>query len=309
MQVRRHCHSGRHARTGLAESAHKTQSHEPGASKPGSSHSQAAAADSNGSGQVEKHVVHWGYAGANGAKHWGELSPDWRLCGSGKRQSPINIDGSGNADLYKLGFRYDSVPLRVVNNGHTVKIDYGTRHEESVAIGGKEYPIKTKPSYASELHLGDVAYRLLQFHVHTPSEHVVAGEPYPMEVHLVHQNAGGNLAVVGIFFKHGNTNSTVQKVLDHVSTQVNDEQVAEDVRINANDLLPRDTAVFHYSGSLTTPPCSENVNWFVMQTPNRGIAVSNRPALAHHGQQCPSGSTAQLARHPVFTLVGLGLRS
>jgi carbonic anhydrase len=88
-----------------------------------------------------------------------------------------------------------------------------------------------------------------------------------MEVHLVHKSADGNLAVVGVLLKRGKENPTLKKVLDHVSGNINEVKHVQGVSINANDLLPANRDVFHYSGSLTTPPCSENVNWYVMKTP------------------------------------------
>jgi len=115
--------------------------------------------------------------------------------------------------------------------------------------------------------LGDVPYKLLQFHYHTPSEHAFNGKRYAMEVHLVHKNANGNLAVVGVFIKAGNHNELLQQVLDNISSTVNQTSIIKDVLINAATLLPENRGFFYYNGSLTTPPCSENVNWFVMRNP------------------------------------------
>jgi carbonic anhydrase len=156
----------------------------------------------------------------------------------------------------------------VLNNGHTLQANYNTLgREETVTIGGKPYPVRTKPEYHSVLRLGDVPYQLLQFHFHTPSEHAREGLRYAMEVHLVHKSADGNLAVVGVLFEKGKENPTLKKVLDNVSSNVNEVKRVQEVKINAVDLLPDERQVFHYTGSLTTPPCSENVNWFVMKTP------------------------------------------
>lgn len=214
------------------------------------------------------HAVHWGYTGSVGPDKWGSISNEFALCGSGKRQSPVDIQNQKPADLYPLRFQYQSLPLRVINNGHTLQANYDTANkEQSINIGGKPYPMHTKPVYNSTLMLGDVPYKLIQFHFHTPSEHARKGERYAMEVHLVHKNAGGNLAVVSVLLKRGRQNPTLQKMLDNVSGSINKVNAIQDVNVNASDLLPRSHQLFHYSGSLTTPPCSENVNWFVMKTP------------------------------------------
>ncbi|MES9970738.1 MAG: carbonic anhydrase family protein [Candidatus Thiodiazotropha sp.] len=214
------------------------------------------------------HAIHWGYSGASGPAKWGSLSKKYALCGSGKRQSPVDIWNDVPSDLYPLQFQYQSIPLLVLNNGHTLQANYNTvGQEDKVDIGGKSYPVQRKPVHNSILMLGDVPYKLLQFHFHTPSEHAHEGKRYAMEVHLVHKSADGNLAVVGVMLKRGKENPTLKKVLDNASGNINEVKLAQGVTINAADLLPADRQLFHYSGSLTTPPCSENVNWFVMKTP------------------------------------------
>ncbi len=214
------------------------------------------------------HTSHWGYTGASGPAEWHTLSEEYALCGSGKRQSPVNIWNEVSADLYHLQFHYQTIPLLVLNNGHTLQANYNSMGgEETVTIGGKSYPVRSKPVYNSTLMLGDVPYQLLQFHFHTPSEHARNGQRYAMEVHLVHKSADGNLAVVGVLFERGKENPVLEKVLDNVSRNLNEIKLVQGVAINAADLLPDDHKVFHYSGSLTTPPCSENVNWFMMTSP------------------------------------------
>jgi carbonic anhydrase len=214
------------------------------------------------------HTSHWGYTGSTGPDEWGSLSKEYVLCGSGMRQSPVDIWNEAPADLYPLDFQYQTIPLIVLNNGHTLQANYNSSgHGETVTIGGKAYPVQGKPVYDSTLMLGDVPYKLLQFHFHTPSEHAREGRRYPMEVHLVHKSADGNLAVVGVLFERGNENPTLGKLLENVSANINEVKLVQGVTINAAELLPADHQVFHYNGSLTTPPCSENVNWFVMKNP------------------------------------------
>jgi carbonic anhydrase len=214
------------------------------------------------------HTSHWGYTGSSGPDEWHSLSEAYALCGSGKRQSPVDIWNEASADLYPLRFEYKSIPLLVLNNGHTLQANYNTvGKEKTVSIGGKPYPVKSKPVHDSTLMLGDVPYKLLQFHFHAPSEHARDGRRYAMEVHLVHKSADGNLAVIGVLFERGDENPILRQVLGNVSGNINEVKLVQGVTINAADLLPHDRQVFHYSGSLTTPPCSENVNWFVMKTP------------------------------------------
>lgn len=214
------------------------------------------------------YAVHWGYSGSAGPEKWGAIENEFALCGSGKRQSPVDIQGESAATLYSLRFQYQSVPLRVINNGHTLQANYDTVNaEKTVSVGGKFYSVYTKPVYNSTLMVGKTSYKLLQFHFHTPSEHARKGERYAMEVHLVHKNANGNLAVVSVLLKLGKQNPTLQKMLDNVSDSINEINESRGINISAAYLLPRNHQFFYYSGSLTTPPCSENVNWFVMKKP------------------------------------------
>ncbi len=224
----------------------------------------------SGSSQLQetRHAPHWGYSGQAGPSHWADMDGKFALCGSGKRQSPVDIRDANPQALYPLDFQYRPVSLHVLNNGHTLQANYNTASgDTTVVIGGNTYPLKSKQVYDSTLMLGDVPYNLLQFHFHSPSEHARDGRRFPMEVHLVHKNANGNLAVVGIFLKRGKHNPTLQKLLEHVPSTLNTVSNGTGITINATDLLPESRKMFHYGGSLTTPPCSENVNWFVMKTP------------------------------------------
>lgn len=222
-----------------------------------------------------KHAIHWGYTGSAGPSAWGHLSATTKVCGSGKRQSPIDLKDASSANLYDLHFNYRPNVVKGINNGHTLQENYDTYvKSKRVEIGGKWYASNTQvKKYDSELLIGDASYKLLQFHFHSPSEHAVDHKRYAMEVHLVHKNASGNLAVVGIFLKRGRHNPTLGTLLEKVSNVLKKEVVSKDDLVNAMDLLPSNKEVYHYTGSLTTPPCSENVNWFVMKNP---IEVSNQ---------------------------------
>lgn len=199
------------------------------------------------SGKMEK--PHWGYAdGEGGPENWGMLNEDFAACSVGQEQSPINLTGAVDSELAQLSLAYQPTPLKILNNGHTVQVNY-------------------EPG--SVLTLDSEAFELLQFHFHTPSEHTVAGEAIAMEVHLVHQNPETKaLAVVGVFMKEGLENPEIAAIWPSMPTSKADEKTIDDQMVNVAKLLPSDTDSFYrYYGSLTTPPCSEVVNWIVMKEP------------------------------------------
>ncbi|MBF0621205.1 MAG: carbonic anhydrase family protein [Magnetococcales bacterium] len=200
--------------------------------------------------------AHWGYTGAEGPNNWGHLG--YPLCAEGKNQSPVDITASANTNLDKIEFHYASSAVNSTNNGHTVQFNYDAG--SAITVGGKKYA-------------------LLQFHFHAPSENKINGKPYPMEMHLVHKSDDGRLAVVGVFFQeeksdhkksadsHDETgNVSLNTVFGAFSGKTGLELQAN-VKINAKDLLPHDSTYLHFMGSLTTPPCSEGVSWFVMKDP------------------------------------------
>lgn len=200
-----------------------------------------ASSGGHGSGAA----VHWGYDGSDGPQNWGNLSEAYALCGKGKNQSPINITWSADVDLDNIEFFYQNSPLSIVNNGHTIQVNY--RPGSYIKIAGQ-------------------TYELLQFHFHSQSEHLVNGKHSELEMHLVHKSDEGTLAVVGVFIQAGKDNSALQKIWDYLPRETSQE-VAAETEINAAALLPQKTDYYHYAGSLTTPPCSEGVRWFVMTSP------------------------------------------
>lgn len=196
---------------------------------------------------VHHAAVHWGYAGEGRPSQWGAVNPGYALCGAGQEQSPVNIEKfARDPNAAPLAFSYKPSNLDVVNNGHTVKVDYAPG--STLMIDGKSYELK-------------------QFHFHTPSEHYVVGAPYPMEVHFVHAATDGSLAVVGALIKVGKHNKIVQGIWQNVPAQTGVGRVLDDVEYNVADLLPEDKGYYHYEGSLTTPPCTEGVQWYVLRSP------------------------------------------
>jgi carbonic anhydrase len=190
---------------------------------------------------------HWCYdKPACEAAHWGDLEAGFAHCKNGKAQSPINLEKAQTGPLAPMAFKYQDASLSIVNNGHTIQVNLPKG--SSARIGGQEY-------------------ELLQFHFHGPSEHRVDGQSFPLEVHFVHKNKAGELAVVGVFLTEGKANPALQKMWGHLPKDVNKEQKVEAVKINPATLLPAGKTHYHYNGSLTTPPCSEKVNWNVMADP------------------------------------------
>ncbi|WP_353431968.1 carbonic anhydrase family protein [Polynucleobacter sp. MWH-UH23A] len=213
--------------------------------------------------EKDAHDVHWSYIdGPGGPENWGNLSKANLACSTGKTQSPINInvDRAVKAELPPLEFLYRPSPLSIVDNGHTVMVNYG--EGSNLLVDGRQY-------------------RLVQFHFHKPSEEAINGERTDMVVHLVHQHHDGSLAVVGVLMNTkkpgsakkswfgddgGKDNPMIQTLWNNVPL-VKGRTETPGVMIDVNQLLPTDRGYFTYMGSLTTPPCSENVLWFVMKNP------------------------------------------
>jgi len=189
---------------------------------------------------------HWGYSGSHGPENWGTAGGENCLCAEGTEQSPIDIRAADltSATLESLSFDYSgSTVVEVFNNGHTIQAD--------VAPGG------------GVLRIGDDAYRLLQFHFHTPSEHRVEGESFAAEMHLVHVSETGTLAVVGILMRAGAPMEGLARVWADLpdSIEAPARRLAE---FDLRPLVPENKRSYRYAGSLTTPPCSEGVRWHVM---------------------------------------------
>ena len=192
--------------------------------------------------------AHWSYKDHGGAAHWGQLDKSFKTCKLGRHQSPINVDTRVTkkaADAKPIGFAYTAGPGEVVNNGHTIQVNLPA---------------------AGSVSLDGVEYKLLQFHFHTPSEEKIDGKAYPLVAHLVHKNAQGQLAVVAVLFKVGKENTALKPVFEHLPAKEG-ETFKLGLDINSADLLPAKRAYYAFTGSLTTPPCSEEVRWQVLKTP------------------------------------------
>ena len=190
-------------------------------------------------------TAHWAYEGEEGPSHWGELDPVYELCGKGKNQSPINVASPSEQALANITFHYQPSEVNILNNGHTVQVNYDA---------------------GSYVELDDIRYDVVQFHYHVPSEHEIDGKSFPAELHIVHKSADGKLAVVGLLLQEGSANAAFDPFLENLPAETSDVKDAG-VKINALDFLPAIQTTYRYSGSLTTPPCSEGVSWLVITTP------------------------------------------
>jgi carbonic anhydrase len=189
--------------------------------------------------------AHWSYEGATGPGHWGDIDAASKVCSVGSQQSPIDIRDTIKARLPQLNIAWARNADTIVNNGHTIQL--------SVAPG-------------STLTLSRAGYSLLQFHFHHPSEHTIAGKSSAMEVHFVHRHSTGALAVIGVLMTAGQSNPAFHKITAGMPTHAGGPIKAAP-GIDPNHLLPPRRSYYRYAGSLTTPPCSETVEWLVLHQP------------------------------------------
>ena len=211
---------------------------------------KAAAMAGHGGADAGGHggEVHWSYEGEGGPQHWGKLKPEFNVCAIGKRQAPINIEVSATLQgpAEPLQFNYNPSGGSVVNNGHTIQVDL--QGDNSLTVRG-------------------TTYRLLQFHFHTPSEEQINYRPAAMVAHLVHKSADDQLAVVAVLLDPGQPNPVINTVWTYMPLDANDRVRLPLESIDLNELLPKDQRYYQFIGSLTTPPCTENVLWNVLKQP------------------------------------------
>jgi carbonic anhydrase len=192
----------------------------------------------------ETHPPHWAYTGPENPSTWGKLDQSYAACSLGHTQSPINIIPSKKTDLPGLKLDYKAIPLNIIDNGHTIQINYAP---------------------GSTVSVGDKTYTLKQFHFHHPSEEHIDGKIYPLVGHLVHSDDQGHLAVIAILFEEGSANSLIERLWKNIPTDKGKARDVPSVSVNLQEFLPRDLGYFTFTGSLTTPPCSEGVTWYVLQ--------------------------------------------
>lgn len=189
---------------------------------------------------------HWSYEGNEGPSHWHDLNPDYALCKVGKEQSPIDILNSNKETLPPIRFEYKPGPLSIINNGHTIQINYAP---------------------GSFMMVGDKRYELRQFHFHHPSEERFQGKEHAMDIHFVHADSNGKLAVIAVQLHVGQTNPSLQMIWQNLPGTEGEAQSVPGVEIDASSLLPQNASYYTFAGSLTTPPCTEGVTWYVLKSP------------------------------------------
>lgn len=188
--------------------------------------------------------AHWAYQGSEGPNNWSNLDKKYHMCGEGKNQSPIDISNHIDSKLDPIVFSNAAIATQFINNGHTVQANFAK---------------------GSSIEIESSIYNLLQFHFHTPSENSINAKSYPLEMHMVHASKDGDLAVVAVMFEVAKKrNESLKKVLRALPLEVGDKNDFE-LGVKAYDFLPTSKEYFRFNGSLTTPPCSEGVKWFVMK--------------------------------------------
>lgn len=186
---------------------------------------------------------HYGYAGPVGPAEWGGLDEKWRACSVGVNQSPVDLAGFIEARLPPLAIDYGNSGAELVNTGHSIQVN--ATSGSTLGIDGKNF-------------------RLVQFHFHAPGEHMLEGQAFPLEAHLVHQSEAGELAVVGVFFVPGAANDLLGLIVASLPLAEGQKR-SFGSPVPPAGLLPSERDYIRYNGSLTTPPCSEGVRWLVMK--------------------------------------------
>ncbi len=192
--------------------------------------------------ETKSAAAEWNYESAD---TWGSIG--YTDC-SGKVQSPIDIETENTvkASLSELQTTYINSAWGIIDNGHTIQVNL---------------------KQSNKLTLNGTEFNVAQFHFHRESEHKVNGESYDMEMHIVHQDpVTSNLVVIGIFLKEGDANPFLEKIWSLMPTVENKESISTD-SINLIDAFPSDKKYYTYTGSLTTPPCSQGIDWIIIKEP------------------------------------------
>lgn len=212
---------------------------------------------------------HWSYEGHASPEHWGELSNEFKECQTGKNQSPIDITHSLEAHIAPLDVHYSQSPVALLNNGHTIQASFDQKANNIVDFD-------------------NIKVDLQQFHFHAPSENTINGKHAAMEMHLVHKESNGDVVVVAVMFDIGAENPALTELWKKMPQQA-EKTAPLTAKIDMNTLLPTDKTYWRFSGSLTTPPCSEGVTWLVMKHPltMSETQLQQFKAVMHHDNNRP----------------------
>ena len=222
-----------------------------------------SAGEDGGADGVHSSMPDWGYEGPGKPQDWGTLNPDYALCASGEQQSPIDITDYRHDGRSEVSFSYTGKATEMESHGRFAYMIFPPGNE--ITVDGHSYELK-------------------QAHAHAPSEHAIDGETFAAEVHLVHENASGALAVVGLLYKLGPSHPVLDLFAESMPASADTPvDTGLDIGIAAADLLPSDLDYFAYDGSLTTPPCSEGVKWLVMESASTISENQVNQLLAYSG--------------------------
>jgi carbonic anhydrase len=207
----------------------------------------AAAALAITAANAPKRGTAWSYEGELGPANWSKINDGWAKCGTGNRQSPIDLRDGIKVNLEHIGFDYHPSSFNEVNNGHTIQVE----------VGGGNF-----------ITVGNQTYELQQFHFHRPSEEKINGKGTEMVMHMVHKSAEGKIAIVAVLLERGQPHNLMQTIWDNLPLEKN-EVVAPSIVIDPSDALPEKRDYFTYMGSLSEPPCTEGVLWMVFKQPRQ----------------------------------------
>lgn len=190
----------------------------------------------------------WSYSGANGPEHWGDLCAKYVACKNGKEQAPLDIAHPQVMALPAIHFAYHPVPLDLVDNGHTIRQNFAAGNGNTITVDGKQYEMQ-------------------QFHFHHPAEEAIDGKHYDMVAHFVHASKDGHYAVIGVLIKEGKPNPLITTLWENLPTEKEKAHKSTAVEVNAIQLIPANHGYYRYAGSLTTPPCTEGITFYILDTP------------------------------------------
>jgi carbonic anhydrase len=188
----------------------------------------------------------WSYSGDTGPVNWGQLSQDYSTCSNGSQQSPIDIEGTDPAILHDLKLHYNVNTIDLRHRGNRIVQSY--QADSLLSVGNKKFELK------------NITFR-------TPAEHTVSGNSYPIEIQFAHQDKDGRTAILSVLGTIGSENKALSEILANLPLEAGQASKNDNILINVRDLTPHNTAYYRYNGSLTQPPCSEGVSWYLMKTP------------------------------------------
>lgn len=201
--------------------------------------------DSHNKKEKKKKKGKWSYKSDTGPKHWAELKEEFKTCGTGVNQSPVDIKPTIKAKLGKIRNIRKYPATHILNNGHAIQANFG---------------------FGNMMVLDSAPYQLKSVSFHTPSEHTINGEAYPIEAQFLHADSKGVTTMISVMFKEGKANPALSKLWLQLSKRKSKKGKKLNTRVLAKDLMPTKPAYYRYNGSLTTPPCTEGIKWLVFKT-------------------------------------------